>query len=271
MKHNSAEQGICRHLSPNCLRIVYDVRQILAAGDGARFIRDLEEKIRNNAPNPGCLPRRAHAPLAALLAVFTALAAAEKKTMADVPERSQRQTSSPASALSRNRASSGPRCETKGEEKIVITCSYRSAPGQAGGGKNPSSIVITRAVISFRPDDSSNMLAKLTFTSSGTVRSSDARTVYLEIDDSAGNNYVRRSLPTVDFRKLSPGKAVTFSEELRVSAFPPGQYAIALWIPSSEPALKFSPARNLLVSSAGVPDPRTGLNILAKFTVEERR
>ena len=61
---------------------------------------------------------------------------------------------------------------------------------------------------------------------------------------------------------------MTFSEQLRVSAFPPGHYPIALWIPSSEPALKFNPARNFLISSAGVPDPRTGLNILANFTVQ---
>ena len=131
--------------------------------------------------------------------------------------------------------------------------------------------MLTRAVISFRPDDSSNMLAKLTFTNAGTSGSREARTVYLEVDDNAGNNYVRRSLPTVDFRKLSPGKTVTFSEQLRVPAFPPGAYTIALWIPSSESALKFNPAQNFLVSSAGVPDPRTGLNILARFTVEQRR
>ena len=206
----------------------------------------------------------------ALLAVFISLAAADKKTVADVPERSQPQTSSQASALSRNHATSRPRCETNGEEQIVITCSYRSALGPASHDKSRSRIAITRAVISFRPNDSSNMRAELTFTNTGTVRSSDARIVYLEIDDNARNNYVRRSLPSVDFRKLSPGKAVTFSEQFRVSAFPPGRYAIALWIPSSESALKFNPARNFLISSAGVPDPRTGLNILAKFTVEQR-
>jgi hypothetical protein len=125
-------------------------------------------------------------------------------------------------------------------------------------------------VISFRPDDSSNMLAKLTFTNTGTAPISDTRTVYLTIDDDAGNNNVRRILPSVDFRKLFPGKAVTFSEQLRIAAFPPGHYTIALWIPSSEPALKFNPAHNLLISSAGVADSQKGLNILAKFTVAQR-
>lgn len=228
------------------------------------------KRIRNNDLGSGCLTRQAQALLAVLLAVFLSPTAAENKTVAGVPERSQRQTNSQASALSRNRAPSRPRCETKGEEQIVITCSYRSARATASQDKSHSRIALTRAVISFRPDDSSNMLAALTFTNTGTIRSSEARTVYLEIDDNAGNNYVRRSLPTVDFRKLSPGKTVTFSEQLRVSAFPPGRYTIALWIPSSEPALKFNPAQNFLVSSAGVPDPRTGLNILAQFTVEQR-
>lgn len=204
------------------------------------------------------------------LAVILSPAAAEETTGGGVPQRSPRQTSSQASALSRNRASSQPRCETKGEEQIVITCSYRSAPRPASQDKSVSRVVLTRAVISFRPDDSSNMLAKLTFTNTGKSRSREARTVYLEVDDNAGNNYVRRSLPTVDFRKLSPGKPVTFSEPLRVSAFPPGPYTIALWIPSSEPAFKFNPAHNFLVNSVGVPDPRSGLNILAQFTVEQR-
>lgn len=115
------------------------------------------------------------------------------------------------------------------------------------------------------------MLAELTFANTGKVRPSEARTVYLEIDASPGSNYIRRSLPTVDFRKLSPGKPVTFSEPLLVSAFPPGHYIIALWIPSSEAAFKFNPAHNFLLNSVGVPDSRTGLNILAQFTVEQRQ
>ena len=175
------------------------------------------------------MARHVQAALTALLVVFTSQAAAHKT---NAPETSQRP---------RNHRPSQPRCETKGEEQIVITCSYRSALGPASHDKSRSRIAITRAVISFRPDESSKMRAELTFTNTGTGRSSDARTVYLEIDDNAGNNYVRRSLPTVDFRKLSPGKAVTFSEQLRVFAFPPGQYTIALWIPSSEAALKFNP------------------------------
>lgn len=213
---------------------------------------------------------QAHTVLAALLVVFIAPAAAQKG------ETSQRQVHDQASALSRNHPPSRPQCETKSEEQIVITCNYRPASGPSSPDKRNSRIAITRAVISFRPDDASNLRAELTFKNTGTARRSDARTVYLEIDADTGSNnhgnsnYVRRSLPTVDFQKLSPGKAVTFSEQLRVAAFPPGHYTIALWIPSSEPALKFNSAQNFLISSAGVPDPQTGLNILAKFTVEPR-
>jgi len=203
---------------------------------------------------------QAHTVLAVLVVVFIAPAAAQKG------ETSQRQVNE-ASALSRTHRPSRPQCETKSQEQIVITCNYSPASGSSSPDKRNPRIAMTRAVISFRPDDASNLRAEVTFKNTGTVRSSDVRTVYLEIDDNAGNNYIRRSLPTVDFRRLSPGKAVTFSEQLRVSAFPPGRYTIALWIPSSEPALKFNPAHNFLISSAGAPDPRTGLN---KFTVEQR-
>ena len=226
-----------------------------------------EGKIRGKGP---CWAAQAHAVLAALLVVFVAPAAAQKA------ETSQRQVNDQASAPSRNHPPSGSQCETKSQEQIVITCNYSPASGPSSPRERNSRIAITRAVISFRPDDASNLRAELTFKNTGRVRSSDARTVYLEIDADTGsnnhanNNYVRRSLPTVDFQKLSPGKAVTFSEQLRVAAFPPGHYTIALWIPSSEPALKFNSAQNFLISSTGVPDPQTGLNILAKFTVEAR-
>jgi len=45
-------------------------------------------------------------------------------------------------------------------------------------------------------------------------------------------------------------------------------YAIALWIPSSEAALKCNPAHHLLIGGAGVANPKAGLNILARFIVE---
>lgn len=187
------------------------------------------------------------------------------------PETAQSQARSPGSISPKKKSPVGPQCETRGEEHITITCNYRAVPRSSSDRQGASDIALSRAVISFRPDDSSNMVAKLTFTNTGTAPISGMRTVYLTIDDDAGNNNVRRILPTVDFRKLSPGKPVTFSEQLRIAAFPPGRYAIALWIPSSAPALKFNPSHNLLISSAGVADSQKGLNILAKFTVEKQR
>jgi len=50
-------------------------------------------------------------------------------------------------------------------------------------------------------------------------------------------------------------------------AFRRGTYTIHLWIPSSEPSLKFNPAHNLLLNNIGVADSVTGLNTLATFTV----
>lgn len=208
--------------------------------------------------------------LTSVLALSVCLAEAPKPARR-VSEARQSQARPHDSIPPRKQSPAGPQCETKGEEHITITCNYRAISRSVSNRQGESEIALDRAVISFRPDDSSNMLAKLTLTNRGTAPMLDTRTVYLTIDDDAGNNYVRRTLPTVDLRKLSPGKEVTFSEQLRVAAFPPGGYTIALWIPSSEPALKFNPAHNLLISSAGVADSQKGLNILAKFTVEKQR
>jgi hypothetical protein len=111
------------------------------------------------------------------------------------------------------------------------------------------------------------MLVELMFTNEGTLPIMEGRPVYLAIDDDTGHNYLRRLLPHVDFSELAPGEPLTFSDHLLVGAFRPGHYTIELWIPDPDPSLKFKSVHNFLVSSEGVGNPTTRLNILAEFTV----
>jgi hypothetical protein len=158
-------------------------------------------------------------------------------------------------------------CETTAKKEITITCEYTATPRSASKDINAPRIVLNRIVLSFEPKEESHMLVELTFANGGTTPFLDFRTSYLSIDNDAGQNYLRRVLPQVDFRKLAPGQRLTFLDRLLVGAFPPGHYSIYLWIPNPDPALKFDPARNFLLSSVGVADPATGLNKLATFTV----
>jgi Domain of unknown function (DUF4832) len=166
-----------------------------------------------------------------------------------------------------SRSSSASPCETAGKEEITIACSYTPTPHSASKDINTPRIVLNRIMISFEPNAESHMVVQLTFTNEETARISDARTSYLAIDDDAGQNHVRRVLQRVDFRKLAPGQRLTFSDRLLVGSFRPGHYTIYLWIPNPDPALKFNPARNFLLSSLGVADTVTGLNTLARFSV----
>lgn len=167
---------------------------------------------------------------------------------------------------------SAPKCQIEEKDEIRIVCTYTPSPRSSRGGSPDPGVAITRAVFSgLEPNEASNLHAELTFTNTGTKQISEARTVYLEIDDDAGSNYVRRVLPSVDLRSLLPGKSVTFTEELRIAGFPPGHYRIALWIPDPDPSRKFNAAANFLLSSSGVPDQATRLNILADFTVARPR
>jgi hypothetical protein len=80
------------------------------------------------------------------------------------------------------------------------------------------------------------------------------------IDDDGGENHMRRSLPHVDFTKLEPGRLTKFQEELLAPAFSPSPYIVSIWIPSTDPSLKFDRAHNSLLSSNDGPDLATGLN-----------
>jgi hypothetical protein len=213
--------------------------------------------------------RQVPALAAALLAILASLTGAQEapqNASPKVPVQKRSRLPDRSSA----RASRARRCKTTGRDEIIITCDYGTAPRAASNHTRPWQVAINRAVLSFAPNESSNLRVKLTFTNTSATPIAAARTVYIAIDDDAGNNYVRRALPTVDFRKLDPGKPATFSEELRVAKFPPGRYTIALWIPSSDKALQFKSDHNLMIGGAAVADPNSGLNILAKFTVEDR-
>jgi hypothetical protein len=167
-----------------------------------------------------------------------------------------------------NQSKPGPRCQTTGEDEITITCTYATKPLSGPTDRRDLKIALNRARLSLKTNDANDMRMEATFTNVGGAPISDALTVYLAIDDDAANNYVRRVLPTVDFRKLIPGKPLSFSETLRIAAFPPGRYTIQLWIPDPDPGLKFNPAHNFLLRGAGVANRATGLNVLARFTVD---
>jgi Domain of unknown function (DUF4832) len=161
-----------------------------------------------------------------------------------------------------------PRCQTTGEDEITITCSYTAKPSSTRAGERDLSIALNRAMLSLKTDDANDMHVELTFTNTGSAPIADALTVYLAIDDDRDHNYIRRVLPTVDFRKLVPRRPLSFSETLRIAAFPPGHYIIHLWIPDPDPAQKFNPARSFLLRSVGVANPAKGLNVIGRFTVD---
>jgi hypothetical protein len=162
---------------------------------------------------------------------------------------------------------SAPKCQVTTASHIIIECTYTAGASADANRRTASRIILNRAVISLMPSDDSLMRVALTFTNGTATKIADARTVYLSIDDVKGENHMRRPLPHVDFTKLEPGRRMQFEETLQAPAFSAGQYVISIWIPSTDPALKFDPAHNLLLSSQGVPDLSTGLNHIAKFAV----
>jgi len=155
-------------------------------------------------------------------------------------------------------------CHAEGDE-ITLACDYASMP--APDASNGVRIVLNRAEFSFKTKHDNWMRVELTFSNSGAAKMAEARKVYLAVDDADGHNYIRRVLPHVDLRSLAPGERQTFSDRLLIPALRPGRYIIHLWIPDPDPSLQFNSAHNLLLSSVGVPDRKTGLNTLATFAV----
>ncbi len=163
-------------------------------------------------------------------------------------------------------APGAPQCDIQGSGEITISCNYSTQSRGTEQIAGPR-IALKHASFFFDTDQDSHMKIGLTITNHGTAAISEARTVYLAIDGTAGKNYLRRALPDVDLSKVAPLQTVTFSEILLSPAFPRGTYAIHLWIPSSDTSLKFDASHNLLLNNIGVPDSTTGLNMLGNFTV----
>jgi hypothetical protein len=158
-----------------------------------------------------------------------------------------------------------PQCVTIGTDELTITCAYKP-----GNGAQPR-IILDRAVISFAPSNDSQMSVELTFTNDTGSKISGHRDVYLVIDDTKGKNNLRRLLPHVDFTKLESGKPAKFQQVILAPGFAPGTYIVSLWIPSTDPSLKFDPTHNFLLGSDGMADSGTGLNQIAKFTVPAKK
>lgn len=159
-------------------------------------------------------------------------------------------------------------CGGSGQHELHITCDYTEAPHAPADPRTAHRIVLEHSVLSLRTDDENHMYVELTFLNAGPASLAEAYSVYLAIDDESGNNYVRRPLRTVDLDKIEPGKRVTFIERPLIGVLRPGRYFIHLWIPSPQVSLKHNTAHNFLLGSRGVPDARTGLNRIAKFTLE---
>jgi hypothetical protein len=176
-------------------------------------------------------------------------------------------TTGQSSVAPKATVSEEPGCKTtQDKDRITIACDYTGATVKTAQAVPP--IELDHAFLSFQTKEDNYMAVELVFTNRAKDRVANARDVYLEIDDDAGVNYMRRLLSIVDFRKLVPGEPTKFETHLLSAAFMPKHYVIYLWIPSSEPSLKFKPANNLLLSSTGVADAATGLNKVADFTVE---
>lgn len=205
--------------------------------------------------------------LTVALAIIACSALAQDATQTSAPAADNTPRISQAPASTSAKTAGAPKCTTTGEVKITITCTYAATPKSASIGRYAPRVVLNRAVLSLEPQEESNMLVELTFKNESKVPISTHRTLYLAIDDDQGHNYVRRPLPNVDFSKLKPGEPQTFSDHLLIGSFQPIRYTIHLWIPDPDPSLKFSAEHNFLLSSVGVADATSGVNVLAQFTV----
>lgn len=181
------------------------------------------------------------------------------------PRQESPQSTSRVSAI--NPDNTEPRCETTGTKEITISCTYTPSLEASTITKNAARIILNRAEVSFELNHESYMRVELEFTNAGGSSLTSAPTVYLAIDDDTGRNVIRRVLTHVDLARLHTGQRLTFLDRLLVGAFTSGRYTISLSIPDPEPSRKNIPAYNLLLSSAGVPDPTTGLNTVAHFSV----
>jgi hypothetical protein len=185
--------------------------------------------------------------------------------IADESERSQSTISTQLLKDALAQASGGSRCETSGRNEISISCDY--IVSEIVSKKSEPVIVLKHASITFEANHESHLHVELTFTQLGTTRFVVDRTIYFAINGESGENYVRRVLPHLDFRKLTPGVTATFSDEFLAPALRPGRYLVQLWIPDPNPSLKFDAAHSFLLSNVEVPNQTTGLNTIAAILI----
>ena len=164
-------------------------------------------------------------------------------------------------------AAGGGKCTVVGIKELTITCDY-PLPSIS---QRVSGIALSHASFWFKTTDDSHLRVSLTFAKlgPGAIPIESSRPAYFSIDGRDGQNFVRRPLPNLHWQAINPEKPVTFSDTFIAPALPPGQYTIHLWIPSPHPAQKFDVSRAMLLSNPGMADPKTGLNLLASFTVTE--
>jgi hypothetical protein len=155
-------------------------------------------------------------------------------------------------------------CQTTVAKDLSLDCLYGAGTTSRDGSPH---LWLKHASISFEVKGESYMSVSLQIKNEDTERFAERRTVFIEIDDTKGVNYLRRALRHADLGLLEPGETRVFFERLLVGAFRPGEYIISLWIPSPEPGETYNSRRNFLLRGENVADPDTGLNKLAQFTV----
>ena len=160
-----------------------------------------------------------------------------------------------------------PRCQVTGTREIAVACDFTALPVDSAQAASEPLIALNHAELQFKTRDDNWMSLELRFTKLNSIPISEVHRVYIAIDDDSGHNFIRRPLPSVNLASLVSGRPADFKERLLFPALRPGHYQIKLWIPSVDPSLMFNAAHNLLVSSFGVADEKSGLNTISGFSV----
>jgi hypothetical protein len=155
-------------------------------------------------------------------------------------------------------------CQAATAKELVLDCSYRAGTGEFVSAPH---LRLIHALLSFEVKGENYMSLSLQISNEDTFRLAERRTVFIEIDDANGSNYLRRPLTHTDLGLVGPGETRTFSEKLLVGSLRPGDYIIYLWIPSSENGQTYNSNRSLLLGGENVASPDKGLNELAQFKV----
>jgi len=155
-------------------------------------------------------------------------------------------------------------CQVTTAKELILDCPYRPGTGAVVGSPH---LRLIHASLSFEVKGENYMSLSLQIANEDTFRLAEQRTVFIEVDDTKGNNYLRRPLPHTDLGLVGPGQTRTFSEKVLVGSFQPGDYIIFLWIPSAETGQTYNSKKNFLLGGESVAIPDSGLNKLAQFKV----